>query len=139
MVNFRQGYLKNHSEYYNNIFSDSYQHKGDYFRKVSLLRGCSSKLLTAIFLLLFLQQLLLFFYSQFSFYVFDIFYCYYISRLIFVDCMFIFSQYTLNEQLILRRKIRARKKSCKFFEIKLFIGKGTQGVNCHSDRGHVTN
>ena len=44
----------------------------------------------------------------------------YICRLIFVDCMFIFFQYTLNEQLILRRKICARKKSCNFFKMQLF-------------------
>ena len=43
------------------------------------------------------------------------------SYIIFVDCMFIFFQYTLlNEQLILRRKICARKKSNNFFKIQLF-------------------
>ena len=33
----------------------------------------------------------------------------YIYRLTFVDCMFIFFQYTLKKQLTLRRKIRAKK------------------------------
>ena len=42
--------------------------------------------------------------------------------------MFIFFQYTLNEQPILRRKIRARKKSCNFLKMQLFISKGTQEV-----------
>ena len=32
-----------------------------------------------------------------------------ICRLIFVDCIFIFFQYTLNEQLTLRKKIGTRK------------------------------
>ena len=41
--------------------------------------------------------------------------------LIFVDCMFIFFKYTLNEQLILRRKNHARKRSCNFLEMQLFI------------------
>ena len=52
----------------------------------------------------------------------------YICRLIFLDCMFIFFQYTLNEQLMLRRKIRTRKKSCNFLKMQLFIRKGTQEV-----------
>ena len=52
----------------------------------------------------------------------------YICRLIFLDCMFIFFRYTLTEQLNLRSKIRARKKSCNFLKMKLFISKGTQEV-----------
>ena len=134
MVNFWERYLKNRSQYYNNIFRDSYPHKDDYFRKVSLLRECSSKFLTSIFLLLFLQLLLLVFFLRF----WCLLLLLYICRLILVDCMFIFFQYTLNEQLILRRKIRARKKLYIFFKMQLFISKGTREIDCHSDRGHLT-
>ena len=70
-------------------------------------------------------MLLLFFYLSFSSYVFDLFLLLYICGLIFVDCMFIFFQYTFKKQLTLRSKIRAKKQSCNFFKIQLLIGKGT--------------
>ena len=63
----------------------------------------------------------------------------YICLLTFVDCIFIFFQRTLNEWLNLRRKIGPRKHSCNFLKIQLLIGKSTQEVKCHSDRGHVIN
>ena len=62
-----------------------------------------------------------------------------ICCLTFVDCIFIFFQYVLNKEPILRRKIRARKQPCNFFNMQLFLCKGTQEVKCHSDRGHVIN
>ena len=51
-----------------------------------------------------------------------------ICRLTFVDCIYIFFQYTLNEQLTLRRMIHASKQSCNFFKMQFFIGKDTQKV-----------
>ena len=58
-----------------------------------------------IFTIVALIFLLLIFFLRFWYLVLLL----YICRLIFVDCIFIFFQYTLNEQLTLHRKIRARK------------------------------
>lgn len=116
MIHFEYGYIKNHSEFRSNIFIDSYLHKIDYFRKMSLLREYSSKLLIPIFLSLFLQLLLLFFYYWFYSYVTDILIVIvYFSYNFFFLYVYFLSIHLKRATLLAQEKSR-RKKIVQFYQ-----------------------